>query len=193
MTDSLSLVKEAVIECPYVEYPFDNGERITMDNIETVENKRVACHIYVFHNNTDDYAFLWFGQEKFNLYMNRPLFPLSIMSMIYEYGSTLVMDPQKAFITPFLTFYKIVEPKEKFRIYIYDENNEFSEDIIYSSIRYIRRDRTFLVDAEQTFGEMLNWGYRNDEILLSVKSFIRQPVWIKGEGLKLMDLSSGGN
>lgn len=186
-TDSLELLKESVIESHYMIFPFDNDERITWDNISMAEQKKISCHSYVFENNTEDYAFLWFSQDGFNLYMYRPLFPLSIMSIIYEYGSTLTIDdPSAAFITPFLDFYKIVKPKETFHIYIYAEDNDFSEEVISKSIQYIRRSDTFLVNDNHTFSQMQEFGYKKDAILLSMKSFIRQPLWIEGRGLRLV-------
>lgn len=184
-TDSLELLKESVMI-----FPFNNDERITWDNISMAEQKKISCHSYVFENNTEDYAFLWFSQDGFNLYMYRPLFPLSIMSIIYEYGSTLTIDdPSAAFITPFLDFYKIVKPKETFHIYICDEDDDFSEEIISKSIQYTRRNDTFLANDNPTFSQMQKFGYKKDAILLSMKSFIRQPLWIKERGLRLTDCS----
>ncbi len=33
---------------------------------------------------------------------------------------------------------------------------------------------------------MQEFGYKKDAILLSMKSFIRQPLWIEGRGLRLV-------
>ena len=184
-SDSLKLVKESVSEYHCMTLPFVDDDTINMYNIDMAEQKGIFTYKYVIENDTDDYVVIWFGQEDFGVYMNRPLFPLSIMTIVYEYGSTLIMDSETPFSMPFVTFYKIVKPHGRFAVYIYDEDGSFSDELVDRSVRYICRRETFLVDNDY-FDVMQNLCYQSDEIILNMKLFLKQPVWIKGKGFRLL-------
>ncbi|MCM1176908.1 MAG: hypothetical protein NC115_11450 [Bacteroidales bacterium] len=166
--------------------PFADGEKITMDNISMSETKNIRIYRYLFENKSDDYCFVWFGQEDFRIYMFRPLFPLSIMTTVYEYGSTLVMDPDVVLTIPFITFYKVVGPSEKFTIYVYDDKDGFCAPLVEKSVQYISKKDTFLSENEHDFCKLMECGYKDDSVILNMESFKLQPVWVKNEGLKLM-------
>lgn len=188
--DVLKLVKEYSTMVSYV-FPSENiqSEKVANSRREIV-HQNTYVDKYVLYNNTDDYSFVWFGPEDFKRYMFRPLFDFSIMSIMYEYGSTLTIQfPSTCFVTPFWDFIKIVRPHEQFTIYIFDRENDYTEELVENSIRYISLKETFLSDDKFTLEKMLNLAYNRDEIIVDMKSFLNQPIVIKGGDYKFVGSS----
>lgn len=182
----LYLTKGESAEITYWKYPVGDGAIIDYDQFFSLSQKStIRSHEYIITNDSNDYAFVWFGESDFRRYVFKPAGDYSIMQVLYEFPSTaIVKEPSKIFSIPFLNFLKTIKPHAEFHIVVFDDEDDFDEDLVFSSIHYIKKVDTILGVDETTFKYILEYkfGYQEDMIVLNMDVFRNQIYKLGNKG-----------
>lgn len=133
--------------------------------IDMSQQNCIKCEI---SNNSDNDYLLWveridsLNQEQDSLkYFKKKIGMFSIMNIINEYGSTLEIDNLETFPQLYTTFFKVINPHEKFHIYIL-YSNSINEAKIRNSIKLLQLDYSNIFNSyNNDIFKSLSYRYNN--------------------------------
>lgn len=177
-SNTVFLTKGESAEVTYWKYPVENGTVIDKEQYRSLRQEMtIGYHEYVITNDSDDYAFVWFGEEDFKRYIFAPKGDFSMYTVFCECTSTMqILDPIKEFSRLYIKFIKLMKPHSEFRIVVFDDKNEFDEEIVLKSIQYAKKSDTLLSDDTYMVDVLLKYvtGYPRDLIVLNMDAFNNQ-------------------